>query len=247
MEAILDHLRRWAPPNAPDVVPAYLHAIEDIEEASGAPLTQAHFQFLWTMGKSTGALRVDQAKLDVGTVQECYALGRWTPPAPLVWLGLDEDPLQELHYFLDRSRPVGEDDCAVVRFSLDQHGRAHDWEDRAQVAYRTLREMLMVWLMRGLRLPQLEYLHVLVARRRTPPFGEVERACDAWFGPALPHFQCNLGFDAPNGAALIVRDPEDREVHTVYLGGAAPQPLAERVALLLDLGLEDRTPAPVDE
>jgi hypothetical protein len=239
MKSVIDTLVRWTPPGMPAFAPARYSDIEDLEEAAGGPMPGAYHDFLRTAGNGLGALEIGEAEFGLRYILERYAIVSWTPPMPLVFIGLDRAPLGTASYYLDRSRPWGSDDCAVLRFPLPVDDQR--WEDLAWVDFVSLRELLLHWGFISLLARDVE---TQVLLRFRDPFLAGERreqviaAIEHWPVARLPETEVCRVYEGESLAVLVKRDAETRELHTVRIVARDARELRIRAAMLEDLGME---------
>lgn len=119
MEKILEILSKWTPPGSPALLPSNPFYVDDFELATGIALPGVYRAFLNAMGDGTGPLQIDQGDFRLGGIFESYEVAPWKPPSQLVYIGADLDPVAPRSFFLDRTRPFGKDDFAVVRFPYE--------------------------------------------------------------------------------------------------------------------------------
>lgn len=239
MKSVIDTLVRWTPPGMPAFEPSTYSDIEDLEEAAGGPMPAAYRAFLRTAGNGLGGLEIGEADFRLPKIIERYAIFSWTPPMPLVCIGLDRAPLGTASYYLDRSRPWGSDDCAVLRFPIPlDHQR---WEDLAWVDFVSLRELLLYWGFLSLRARDVETQFLLV----TPDGPAVPKQCEQviaaiehWPVARLPETEVCRVYEGESLAVLVKRDAETRELHTVRIVARDARDLRIRAAMLEDLGME---------
>lgn len=239
MKAVIETLSRWSPADAQDWEPEGYSTIEDIEEASKGPLPDAYVAFLRAMGRGLGQLQVDELEMRAPRIEERYAIGSWTPPAPLVCIGLDQAPLAPRSCYLDRSRPCGSDDCAVVRFRLPESGE--DWRNLATLEFVSLREMLAYWGFVSLRVGQLGWQTILAPAATTEAAGvdaSLQEILAQWPVRPLPYMNVSQVFDGEGLSVLVDRDAETGRLLAVRVAAGEPQEHTLRVAMLKDAGLD---------
>jgi hypothetical protein len=150
MQDLVDLLEKYASGISATFVSTKEDDIKRIEATAG-PLPGAYVRFLRTMGASMGDFEIDHGNADLGSDGNWDAPEeiRWLKDSPCVYIGQDNSP-DGLDYFLDRSKPHGEDDCMVVQLPL-QGGAP-----RCEV-YSGLEEMLYYNVYESVRLPLLPY------------------------------------------------------------------------------------------
>lgn len=241
MKEIVDILKRWSPPDAPPFEPAGFSYIEDLEEASQGPLPEAYREFLDTMGNGTGALEVGEAEMRLDNILERYEIVSWTPPPRLVCIGLDRQMLGRESYYLDRKRPWGTDDCAVIRFPYDDDGQ---WEERARTDFVSFRELILYWGFRSLRAPQLGHVSRLFCRdfldHADPVHKKIIDTVEHWPVKLLPYSKICRVYDGDHLAAVIRRDTEKRDTDYLFVAAKTQDELRLRVAELQELGMIER-------
>lgn len=240
MEKILQILSKWTPPGGPVSMPSNPFYIEDFELTTGITLPGAYRAFLDAMGDGTGSLQIDQGDFRLRGVFESYEVAPWKPPSRLVYIGADLNPIAPRSFFLDRTRPLGDDDLAVVRLPYEAlDGR---WEAELTVDFASFREMLMYWAIRSIRLPCLP--HRATLQYRDPDEDRVDlgekviNAAEHMFRNRLPHMEACRGYDSENGAILVERDAVVRKFRVVRMGSRDAREHRQRIAVLEDLGLK---------
>lgn len=238
MQSIIATLTRWSPADAPPFEAGWYSEIEDLEEACGGPLPAAYFEFLRFAGRSLGALEVGHAEMRLPQILERYALLEWTPPPPLICIGLDRNPLARASYYLDRSRPWGTDDCAVVRFPLPQRPDTR-WQDQAWIDFVALRELLLYWGFLSLRARGLAQQSLLPPEHATPQQQQaILAALEHWPVARLPEGEVCRVYDGPALAVLVQRNAETSALQVVRLAAHDARELRIRAEMLIDLGMK---------
>ncbi|WP_044198144.1 SMI1/KNR4 family protein [Hyalangium minutum] len=116
-QATIDFLRKYDPDYPRKVHGASRHDIERVKSLSGQSLPAAYEDFLSTMGRSMGDLKVPQTNFSIDRVIEFYSQGAQLPPPHYLFIAAHEqDPY--IDYYLDLRTSNGSD-SEVVRITSE--------------------------------------------------------------------------------------------------------------------------------
>ncbi len=206
MTAFVDFVARYRPEFTNEITPADEFEIELLEDLAG-PLPGAYRRFLNAMGGGMGELEPREAFLEIGGTIATYDHAPWLKRRRYVLIASDLG-LSDWYYFMDRSRPHGEDDYLVVRMPIDEDFPP----DASEPTFVGLEEFLYYGTFETLRMSQFKQrLHFEVSEFNpqpltSPPEGVCALAEQHRFRRVAPTQRCAL-YDRGDAALLLYQHP----------------------------------------
>lgn len=157
MQKIIDFIETYQPGFTATTTPADPADIACLEDYTG-PLPGVYKRFLQTMGAGMGELELEEAHFSIEGALMTYQINPWLYQGRCIYVASDSG-LAGWDYFLDRTRPHGEDDCMLVRMPL----RESFSPDEAHHESVSLEEFLYCESFRALRLGQRPQRHTITS------------------------------------------------------------------------------------
>lgn len=242
MDELIALLERYAPGYQEDIQGVDDWCLEDLEELIGRPLPNFYRAFAKRMGQHAGPLLSEVTQHDLPHVMFLY---RMTPSLPRRFLLLfgDPNPLAPTPYWLDLGSPSENGDCQVVRMPFGEDEAS--WRERLSKDYISLREMLFLWAMEHLRLPNFPHeARYCRGKGRQPSSAEDLALILERMGFArLPYPRHSMLFErTEDGSAIRLYRPPDDPFFEVRVGMHSADKLKHFKLLIEDnTDLEDST------
>lgn len=234
MDELIALLERYSPGYREKLQGIDDWCLEDLEEALGRPLPGFYRKFAKVMGQQAGPLLAHVTQEDLPHVMFLY---RVTPELPRRFLLLfgDPDPLAPNPYWLDLDAPSEDGDCQVVRMPFGENESS--WKERLSRDYLSLREMLFLWAMEDIHLPNFSHqARYNSGQNRQPPTAEDLASLFKKMGfVQLPYPRHSMLFEREeDGAAIRLYRPPDDSSFEIRAGMRNAQEFKRFKALIED-------------
>jgi len=218
MDELLALLERYSPGYREGIQGVDDWCIEDLEDLIGRPLPGCYKAFVKVMGQHAGPLLFDVTQHDLPHVMFLYRLNPRLPRRFLLLFG-DPSPLAPTPYWLDLDSPSENGDCQVVRMPFGESEGT--WKERLSKDYISLREMLFLWAMEYVHLPNFPHqARYCRSKGRQPSSAEdMARLLEKMGFVRLPYPRYSMLFErAGDGSATRLYCPPDDPFFEIRVG-----------------------------